>query len=283
MSLPAPPAHSPPSATPPPRPPRALAWTQAELAANPHANADKPTKVRSMFAAIAGSYDLNNRLHSLWQDQAWRRFAVRKADLRSTDRVLDVACGTGDLTEAFARGGAGEVVGLDFTAEMLEVARNKAPKRLGERSRAVSYVQGDAQTLPFADASFDVVSIAFGIRNVQHPAQALREFRRVLRPGGRLVVLEFAEPACPPVRWFNSVYCRRIMPVTATWISGDKSGAYRYLPKSVATFTPEAQFLRDLGDAGFTEARAWHLSLGICNCYRAEVPANGPSPITPGR
>lgn len=255
-----------------PTPAAGPAWSEAELATNPHANADKPAKVRSMFAAIARSYDLNNRLHSLWQDQAWRRFAVRKAELTPTDEVLDVACGTGDLTEAFARAGAARVVGLDFTAEMLDLARVKAPKHLGAVAAKVSYQQGDAQDLPFPDASFDVVSIAFGIRNVQDPMRALREFRRVLRPGGRLIVLEFAEPGLAPVRWFNNLYCRRIMPVTATWISRDKSGAYRYLPKSVATFTPEAQFLRDLTDAGFAGPRSWHLSLGICNCYRADVP-----------
>lgn len=247
----------------------AAGWSDAELANNPHEHADKPTKVRAMFAAIAPKYDLNNRLHSLWQDQMWRRYAVRQAAVKPTDRVLDVACGTGDLTEAFARGGAAEVAGLDFTAEMLDVARVKAPRNLGPLAGRVRYQQGDAQALPFGDAEFDVVSIAFGIRNVQDPAKALREFRRVLRPGGRLVVLEFAEPGLAPVRWFNDLYCRRIMPVTATWISGDRSGAYRYLPKSVATFIPEQQFAGMLKDAGFADVRITHLSLGICNCYRA--------------
>lgn len=247
-------------------------WSDKELAADPHVHADKPAKVRAMFAAIAKSYDLNNRVHSLWRDQAWRRFAVRKAAVKPTDRVLDVACGTGDLTEAFAAGGAAEVVGLDFTAEMLEIAREKAGGRKLEGGR-IQYIQGDAQKLPFEDASFDVVSIAFGIRNVQEPARALKEFRRVLRPGGRVVVLEFSEPKLAPVRWFNSVYCRRIMPRTATWISGDKSGAYKYLPKSVATFTPEEEFKGLLGKAGFINIRVAHLSLGICNCYRGEVSA----------
>jgi demethylmenaquinone methyltransferase/2-methoxy-6-polyprenyl-1,4-benzoquinol methylase len=176
------------------------------------------------------------------------------------------------LSEAFAKGGAAAVTGLDFTEEMLEIARQKAPRHLGDQSSRVTYIQGDAQALPFPDGSFDVVSIAFGIRNVQDPAQALREFRRVLKPGGRVVVLEFAQPGLAPIRWFNSVYCSRIMPITATWISGDKSGAYKYLPKSVETFTPEAQFLRDLSAAGLVEPQSWHLSLGICNCYRARVP-----------
>lgn len=248
------------------------AWSSSELAANPHAHTDKPGKVRSMFAAIASSYDLNNRLHSLGRDQAWRRFAVRRAAPRPTDRVLDVACGTGDLTEAFAKSGAREVVGLDFTAEMLDLAREKAPRHLGDLSAKVQYIQGDAQNLPFPDASFEVVSIAFGIRNVLDPAQALREFRRVLRPGGRLVVLEFAEPRLAPIRWFNSVYCRRIMPITATWISGDKSGAYKYLPKSVQTFMSESEFSALIAKSGFDRPTIRRLSLGICNCYRAEVP-----------
>lgn len=260
-----------PSAGEHPVPPSA--WTPDELAGDPHAHADKPAKVRAMFAAIARSYDLNNRLHSFGRDQAWRRFAVRHAGLAPSDRVLDVACGTGDLTEAFARAGAAEVIGLDFTAEMLDIARDKAPRRLGPDAGRVRYLQGDAQQLPFEDRSFEVVSIAFGIRNVQDPMRALREFRRVLRPGGRLVVLEFAEPRWAPVRWINNVYTRRIMPVTATLISGDRSGAYRYLPKSVETFASEAQFVRSMADAGFEAATVHRLTFGVCNCYRAVVPA----------
>lgn len=251
---------------------RVPAWTSAELAADPHTNAEKPAKVRSMFAAIARSYDLNNRLHSFGRDQAWRRFAVRQADVRSTDRVLDVACGTGDLTEAFARAGAAEVIGLDFTAEMLDIARAKAPRHLGALSERVNFVQGDAQQLPSDDSSFDVVSIAFGIRNVQDPMRALREFRRVLKPGGRLVVLEFAEPRLAPIRVLNNLYTRRIMPFTATLISGDTSGAYRYLPRSVAKFTTEAQFMRDIAAAGFEDVTVRPLTFGVCNCYRAVVP-----------
>ncbi len=259
-------AHSHPDALP--------AWTDRDLSASPHAREDKPERVRRMFAAIAGSYDLNNRVHALWQDQAWRRFAVRVSALRADDRVLDVACGTGDLSEWFARGGAREVVGLDFTAEMLDIARVKATRRTPRwHAERIRYMQGDAQQLPFDDASFDVVSIAFGIRNVLQPARALAEFRRVLRPGGRLVVLEFAEPRFGPVRWFNRVYCQRIMPVTATLISGDRSGAYKYLPKSVATFMTPEELSAAMVTAGFSPGvRRWSLSLGICVCYRAEVP-----------
>lgn len=249
------------------------AWSDADLANSPHARADKPERVRRMFAAIARSYDLNNRVHSLWQDQRWRRFAVRQTGPRPTDVVLDVACGTGDLSEAFARAGVAKVTGLDFTAEMLEIARHKAVKRPSRwHADRITYIQGDAQNLLISDASVDIVSIAFGIRNVLDPAQALREFRRVLRPGGRLVILEFAEPRFGPVRWFNGLYCRRIMPLTATLIARDKSGAYKYLPKSVQTFWTPGQMRSMLADAGFEGATATPLSLGICVCYLARVP-----------
>ncbi|MFZ2873809.1 MAG: bifunctional demethylmenaquinone methyltransferase/2-methoxy-6-polyprenyl-1,4-benzoquinol methylase UbiE [Phycisphaerales bacterium] len=244
------------------------AWTSQELT-DPHSHTEKAGKVRRMFAAIAGSYDLNNRVHSLGLDQRWRRFAVAEAAVRAGDRVLDVACGTGDLTQAFATTEAAEIVGLDFTREMIELARKKQlalPEGVAGRLR---YIEGDAQHLPFEDRSFDVISIAFGIRNVEDPTRALREFARVLRPGGRLVILEFDRPENPLVRWFNSLYCRGIMPRTATWLSGDKSGAYKYLPASVATFLAREALLDALKDEGFSHGKASPLSLGICVCYRA--------------
>lgn len=249
-------------------------WVERDLA-SPHADAAKPDKVRRMFAAIAGSYDVNNRVHSLWRDQAWRRYAVRASGVLAGDVVLDCACGTGDLTEAFARAGGGgalRVVGLDFTQEMLDVAQRKLtrlPPHLRER---VNYIRADAQALPFDDASFDVVSIAFGIRNVASPAKAVAEFRRVLRPGGRLVILEFGQPAFGPLRWFNGLYCKRIMPRTATLISGDTSGAYKYLPASVETFLSRPQMEQMLRDAGFADVRSRALTLGICVCYVGHVP-----------
>ncbi|MEX0876316.1 MAG: ubiquinone/menaquinone biosynthesis methyltransferase, partial [Phycisphaerales bacterium] len=169
------------------------AWDDAELDSL-HENAAKHDKVRAMFNAIARSYDLNNRVHSLWRDEAWRKQAVLTADVRPGEAVLDCACGTGDLTQAFARySRAAHITGTDYTPGMLEVAhhkRNSLHDRIADR---ISYRQADAQDLPFEDASFDVVSIAFGIRNVQDPRKAVGEFARVLRPGGRLVILEFGQ------------------------------------------------------------------------------------------
>jgi demethylmenaquinone methyltransferase / 2-methoxy-6-polyprenyl-1,4-benzoquinol methylase len=220
-----------------------------------------------MFAAIARSYDLNNNLHSLGLARRWRRFAVRAAQVRPGEAVLDCACGTGDLTHAFAGSPAGSVVGLDFTPEMLDLAERKRHRIPAEHAAKVRYVEGDAQRLPFADGSFDVVSIAFGIRNVADPNAALREFARVLRPGGRLVVLEFDQPRSPVVRWVNEVYCRRVMPLTATVISGDRTGAYRYLPSSVGSFLTREEMMRSIRGSGLEPFSATPLTWGVCVCY----------------
>lgn len=222
-----------------------------------------------MFSAIARSYDLNNRLHSLWQDQRWRRLAVRAAAVRSGDTVVDVACGTGDLTEAFARTEASKILGLDFTPAMLDIAEHKRTARAIPRPDRIAYSEADAQDLPLEAASADCVSIAFGIRNVQDPARAVAEFARVLRPGGRLVILEFDRPALAPVRWFNDFYCGRVMPRTATLISRDRSGAYRYLPRSVGSFMSHEKLESMIGAAGFEQVSSRPLSLGICRLYRA--------------
>ncbi|GAB4383931.1 MAG: bifunctional demethylmenaquinone methyltransferase/2-methoxy-6-polyprenyl-1,4-benzoquinol methylase UbiE [Phycisphaerales bacterium] len=246
-------------------------WTPEDLR-DPHSNADKPERVRAMFSAIARSYDLNNRLHSLWQDQRWRRAAVRAAGVQPGDVVADVACGTGDLTEAFARTDAGTILGLDFTPAMLALAEHKLRTRAVPGADRVRYIEADAQNLPLDDASVDVVSIAFGIRNVMDPGRALREFARVLRPGGRLVVLEFDTPALAPVRWFNNIYAGWLMPRTATLISRDRSGAYRYLPRSVGTFMSNTAFSELMRGCGFESVQSRPLSLGIVRLYRGVRP-----------
>ncbi|MSR69823.1 MAG: bifunctional demethylmenaquinone methyltransferase/2-methoxy-6-polyprenyl-1,4-benzoquinol methylase UbiE [Phycisphaerales bacterium] len=238
-------------------------WDPASLTGNPHERADKSDRVREMFTAIAHAYDLNNRIHSFGLDQYWRRAAVRLAAPLSGAAVLDVACGTGDLTIAFVRGGAAHVIGLDYTPAMLDHARAKAARGRG-RIAGIQYIEGDAQQLPYPDGSFDVVSIAFGIRNVADPQRAIREFRRVLRPGGRLVVLEFSEPSSPVVRFFHSIYTNHIMPWTATILARDKSGAYRYLPRSVQTFLDPTQLSEQLICAGFSKVSQHPLTMGTC-------------------
>jgi len=252
----------------PAAPRNAPAWGRADLAGSPHDRRDKADRVRSMFAAIAPSYDLNNRLHSLGLDQAWRRRVVRTAGIRPGDRVLDAACGTGDLTHQLARADAEEVIGLDFTREMLDLAERKRaglPERVAGRVR---YVQGDAERLAFEDGSFDVVTIAFGVRNLQDPARGIAEMARVLRPGGRLVILEFDRPRLAPIRCVNALYAGWVMPRTATLLSRDRSGAYRYLPRSIDTFMSRERVVGEMERAGLGRIRVSSLSLGICACYR---------------
>lgn len=244
-------------------PAKTEAWSRDQLTQNPHEQADKPERVRKMFAAIARSYDLNNRLHSFGRDQAWRKAAVKLSDVREGEEVLDCACGTGDLTLAFAKTGAKHVVGSDFTQEMLDIAGTK----LRDDSGRVTFQQADAMNLPFDDGSFDVVSIAFGIRNVADPARAIAEFHRVLRPGGRVVILEFDEPKNPLIRVGNDLYTKHIMPMTATLIARDKSGAYRYLPKSVETFMKREAMQSALRQAGFGELKAKPMTFGVCVCH----------------
>ena len=245
-----------------PMPKEGPAWSRGDLVESPHEHAEKATRVQSMFTSIAPAYDLNNSVHSFGRDQAWRKRAVRLAQVDAEDSVLDVACGTGPLTEAFLSAGAMRVVGLDYTPRMLEIARAKADRLSTERKP--EYVQGDAMDLPFPDASFSIVSIAFGIRNVSDPDQAFAEFARVLRPGGRLVVLEFAEPKNRLIRFGNAFYCRHIMPLTASLIARDRSGAYRYLPRSIETFL-EPEALRDrIESVGFRVEQQLRMTFGVC-------------------
>lgn len=247
---------------------KAPAWSDKDLSANPHEVADKARRVEAMFDAIAPSYDLNNRVHSLWMDQAWRRAAVRQANVKPTDTVLDVACGTGDLSLAFLRGGAARVVGIDFTVNMLRFASVKQHREELD-DKPVSFNAGDAMRLPVADGSVDVVSIAFGIRNVAMPQVATEEFFRVLRPGGRLIVLEFSLPSNPVIRGLYNFYFKQVLPRSASLIARDRSGAYRYLPKSVNTFMDRASMTGMIEKAGFSQVTTKPLTLGIAVVYRA--------------
>lgn len=264
------------------------AWDE-KLLRNPHEVADKRTRVQKMFAAIAPSYDINNRLHSLWMDQRWRKKAVQLATLSTDDQIVDVACGTGDLTFAFAkalvdlrypqdiRPDIAQVLGIDFTFEMLPIARRKGdvPSQrprgrnlLQSHGQVVELLNGDALSLPLPNQSCDVLSIAFGIRNVQDPGGAIHEFFRVLRPGGRLIILEFSLPTNPILRSLYNFYFRQILPRTATLISRDKTGAYKYLPESVNTFIGPEQMMSMMRDVGFQNVEQFPLTFGVCVCYR---------------
>jgi len=242
------------------------AWSGVDLE-NPHTVADKAQRVNRMFSAIAPSYDLNNHLHSLWLDQYWRKRAVKLAIVKPTDIVADIACGTGDLSLAFRRAKPQRVIGVDFCHAMLQGSLAKAARQTAN-SVPMSFYEGDAARLPLADQSVDVISIAFGIRNVADWGRAVDEFFRVLKPGGRLIILEFSLPENSLLRGMYNFYFRRILPRTATLISGDKTGAYRYLPESVNTFIGRQELLNRMSQAGFTDSQAHPFTTGVCVCYR---------------
>src|SRR5204863_1901608 len=171
-----------------------------------------------------------------------------------------------------------QVLGVDFTYQMLPIARAKsetpffAPDAIRDPparfSDSVRFLNGDAQSLPLPDRSADVVSIAFGIRNVQDVPTALKEFHRVLRPGGRVIILEFSLPTNRILRGLYNFYFRQILPRTATLISGDKTGAYKYLPESVNTFIGREQMTQMMRDAGFVDVQQFPMTFGVCVCYR---------------
>ncbi|MCA8944036.1 MAG: ubiquinone/menaquinone biosynthesis methyltransferase [Planctomycetes bacterium] len=218
-----------------------------------------------MFAGVADRYDRANRILSMGVDVRWRKAAVAFAGVGAGEEALDVCAGTGDLTCALRDAGA-RVVGSDFCPEMLAHAVDKWPH--AERPR---YVAGDTLKLPFRDDSFDLATVAFGIRNVEDPTAGIRELARVVRPGGRVVVLEFCRPRVPLFRSAYMLYFRRILPRLGSWITGDRAGAYEYLPDSVMAFPEREQFLELMRDAGLVAPKMKVLTGGIAALYRGEV------------
>lgn len=214
-----------------------------------------------MFNAIARRYELVNSVFSLGRDRAWRQRAVDLARIDSQDRVLDIACGTGDFARTFARRRPAVVVGCDFAGNMLRLARSRNP--------GLSWMEADALRLPVGDASFTVTSCAFGVRNLLSLDDGFREMRRVLAPGGRAVILEFGRPRNRWLRAAYEFYSHRVMPVGATLVSGDRSGAYYYLPRSVVSFLDSRQLVARLLDAGFARVTCTPLTFGVVAVYVA--------------
>jgi demethylmenaquinone methyltransferase/2-methoxy-6-polyprenyl-1,4-benzoquinol methylase len=222
--------------------------------------------IQRMFAEVAPGYDRTNRALSLGIDTWWRRRAVRLTGVKQGERGLDVCSGTGDLCFALHRAGA-TVVGADFCAPMLVRAAAKA----GAGPTPPRFLAGDALALPFADDTFDFATVAFGIRNVSDPAAGLREMARVVRPGGRVVVLEFTKPRVPLLGGAYRFYFRRVLPRLGRWISGAKNDAYRYLHDSVMAFPERDDFLALMRAAGLRAPRMQLLTGGIAALYRGEV------------
>ena len=241
-----------------------------------------PDRIAGMFDAIAPRYDLLNHLLSAGIDRRWRAAAIRSLRLSGRDTLLDICCGTGDVAlearrqrpslPAEARGAkaggppAARVVGVDFSAAML--ARGLTKVRAAGESAHIALVRGDAMRLPAADRSVDAVTVAFGIRNVQRPEIACAEMARVLRPGGRLAILEFGVPRIPGIKPLYLWYFTHVLPRIGRAISGH-GAAYSYLPASVGTFAPPAEFMDTLRQAGFSDVRADPLTFGIVYLYTA--------------
>jgi demethylmenaquinone methyltransferase/2-methoxy-6-polyprenyl-1,4-benzoquinol methylase len=227
----------------------------------------QPDKIRDMFAEVAPWYDFLNHLLSLGIDRRWRKKAAELAPQPLVGPVLDVCCGTGDLAFAYWRSGQKsiEVVGVDFCLPMLRLAGKKSRQKGGDRW--FSWVLADAQALPFRDDTFQVVSVAFGIRNVFRPMEALREMVRVCRPGGQVVVLEFSLPSRGWIRRVYLWYFHRVLPCVGNLLSGNRLNAYGYLPASVAEFDQGEKFLEKMASAGLDRLSFLPLSWGIATLY----------------
>jgi len=220
-----------------------------------------PATIQRMFASIATRYDRANTVMSGGVHHLWRRRAVRRARVRRGDAVLDCATGTGDLAIAFKRavGPGGRVVGTDFTPEMIALARAK--------SQDIAFEVADVTALPYDDGSFDVASIAFGIRNVGDPAKGIAEMARVVRPGGRVVVLELGRPRNRAIRWAYDRYCRLALPRLGGALTGDRA-AYEYLETSSARFPFAEDFVAMMrSGARFASITYEPLTLGTAYLY----------------
>jgi len=217
---------------------------------------DHARRVRDMFARISPSYDRLNHLLSGNSDKRWRRIVVEKLRplLPPAARILDVACGTGDLSIALFENMGVRVVGVDFCRPMLELAAQK--------KQQLDLVEGDALRLPFDDAAFDAVTIAFGLRNLSNVERGLEELRRVLKPDGWVAILEFSKPVVPGFRSLAAVYCTRLLPRIGGMISGSRS-AYEYLPDSVSRFPDQETLAALMRDCGFEDVAFQNLTGGI--------------------
>ncbi len=228
----------------------------------------KKTQVTGMFDNIAPYYDFLNRFLSLGIDQSWRRKAIDKLKTAQPQQILDVATGTADVAIMTAKRLKPErIVGLDISKEMLAVGQQKIEK--ANLDKCIELQQGDSENLPFADNTFDAITVAFGVRNFENLEQGLSEMQRVLKPEGQLMVLEFSQPRVFPFKQLFNFYFKYILPTIGRVTSKDPK-AYKYLYESVQAFPDGQHFLNVLEKTGFKSNQCTPLSLGICSIYHGK-------------
>ncbi|MCL9665249.1 demethylmenaquinone methyltransferase [Curtobacterium albidum] len=225
----------------------------------------RPDEVAAMFDDVAAKYDLTNDILSAGNAPLWRVATVRAVDPQPGETVLDIAAGTGTSAAALAKKGA-EVTALDLSAGMIAVGRERHPE--------ITFVEGDAEHLPFDDDTFDAVTISFGLRNVNDPMQAITEMLRVLKPGGRLVICEFSTPPMALLRFGYGAYLKRVLPGIAR-LSSSNPAAYRYLAESIEAWPDQQVLSQWLRGVGFTMVAHRNLTAGIVALHRGRKPVAG--------
>lgn len=231
---------------------------------NPTDDKGKKAQVEEMFDQISGRYDFLNRFLSVGIDKIWRRKAIDELKSLQPKQILDVATGTGDFAIESLKLKPDFITGLDLSEGMLSVFDHKIKQK--NLSQYIKTVKGDSENLPFENDTFDAVTVAFGVRNFENLAQGLSEINRVLKPGGKLVVLEFSNPTTFPIKQLYKFYFKYILPFWGRLIAKHKT-AYTYLPASVQVFPEGEKFLEYLRNAGYTNERQKKLSFGICSIY----------------
>lgn len=234
----------------------------------PYSDSDlsKKEQVEQMFDNISGNYDLLNRILSMGIDIRWRKRVVKSVKKSNPSKVLDIATGTGDLAIQMAKATQAKITGYDLSAGMLEVGKKKVTKEnLDDR---IEMIQGDAENMPFEDNSFDVITVSFGVRNFENLKKGLDEIYRVLKPGGKFIILEFSQPESFPMKQLYSFYSKHILPRIGKRISKDQS-AYTYLPDSVKAFPYGEEMKNILKNSNFSKSSDKKLTFGIASIYES--------------
>jgi demethylmenaquinone methyltransferase/2-methoxy-6-polyprenyl-1,4-benzoquinol methylase len=226
----------------------------------------RASRVNALFSRIAGRYDLINDLQSFGMHRIWKRRVVRLAQVQNGEKALDLCCGTGDLAFGLARTGA-QVTGLDFTQAMLDVAESRS--RSLALPQPVTFIQGDAQKIPFADESFQIVTVGYGLRNLSSWETGLREMLRVAKPGGRLLVLEFGKPENALWRWVYFTYLRMFVPILG-WLFCGSAAAYAYILESLKHYPGQCGVAEKMRELGMCEVKVINLLGGIMSINYGE-------------